>query len=95
MTLVITNNQNTKDMVCKYINIKECVIENIELIDNEKIKPEQKNIILKISNYNMKSIKISVFIYYGRKLKEVRTYIGNYKNDIWKLELRDLSYSDY
>ena len=27
MTLIITNNQNTKDMVCKYINIKECVID--------------------------------------------------------------------
>lgn len=37
MTLIITNNQNTKDMVCKYINIKECVIENIENSFNEYI----------------------------------------------------------
>ena len=28
MTLIITNNQNTRDIVCKYINIKECIIEN-------------------------------------------------------------------
>ncbi len=27
MTLIITNNQNTRNIVCKYINIKECVIE--------------------------------------------------------------------
>jgi len=37
MTLIITNNQNTKDMVCKYISIKECVIENIENSFNEYI----------------------------------------------------------
>ena len=37
MTLIITNNQNTKGMVCKYINIKECVIENIENSFNEYI----------------------------------------------------------
>lgn len=37
MTLIITNNQNTKDMVCKYINIKECAIENIENSFNEYI----------------------------------------------------------
>ncbi len=40
MTLVITNNQNTKDMVVKYINVKECVIEILEkkfsvYIDND------------------------------------------------------------
>lgn len=28
MTLIITNNQNTRNIVCKYINIKECIIEN-------------------------------------------------------------------
>ena len=37
MTLIITSNSNTKDMVCKYINIKECVIENIEDSFNEYI----------------------------------------------------------
>lgn len=37
MTLIITNNQNTKGMVCKYIKIKECVIENIENSFNEYI----------------------------------------------------------
>lgn len=37
MILIITNNSNTKDMVCKYINIKECVIENIENSFNEYI----------------------------------------------------------
>lgn len=37
MTLIITNNSNTKDMVCKYINIKECVIEDIENSFNEYI----------------------------------------------------------
>ena len=37
MILIITNNSNTKDMVCKYINIKECVIENIEDSFNEYI----------------------------------------------------------
>ena len=37
MTLIIKNNQNTKGMVCKYINIKECVIENIENSFNEYI----------------------------------------------------------
>lgn len=43
MTLIITNNQNTKGMVCKYINIKECVIENIENSFNEYIDKDFMN----------------------------------------------------
>lgn len=37
MTLVITNSYSTQKIVCKYINIKECVIENIENSFNEYI----------------------------------------------------------
>ena len=46
MTLIVTNNKNTKDMVCKYINIKECIIENIEKSFNEYINNDfiNKNI---------------------------------------------------
>ena len=50
MTLVITNNQETKNIVCKYINIKECFIEYLE---NSFIEYVNKEFI----NKNLEQIK--------------------------------------
>lgn len=66
---------------------------NIELIDKDKIDSEQKNIVIKFSNYKIKSISASIYIYYGKQLREIRTYTGTYKNNNWNIKLSHSSYS--
>ncbi len=64
MTFIITNNKYTKDMVCKYINMKRCVIESIENSFSEYI---DKNFMSK----NLEQFdKIVIDITYFKDTKE-------------------------
>lgn len=80
------------ELVEKILN--DVKYKNIELINEDEIKLEQKNITFKFSSYDINLVKFSINTYYGKNLKEIRNYNGKYENNSWKLELLSLSSLD-